>query len=375
MKVLLVEPDFPIPKKSKNHSAFLPIGLLKIGTYHGLRGDKVQLVRGNVEKAGIRFRPDVVKITSLFTYWSAYVKETVQHYTRMFPIAQIQVGGIFATMMPEACKSVTECDVVSPGLYADGAAENLDVDYSLLPEPVDYQIVHASRGCVRKCSFCAAWKLEPDITFRQSIVKDVRSNRLVFYDNNLLANPHIEHILGELSKFKFRKKLVYSECQSGIDGRILQKKPKLALALKKAHFLNPRIAWDTALSDEPNVKEQIDILSSVGYKAGRCDTDVFVFMLFNHKQPYEELCEKLECCRRWGVLIIDCRYRPLNLLEDGYRPRAKWQDDDEYHISKNWSDSEVRGFRRKVRRQNIAIRLGLPDNRYVDGVERRYLPI
>ena len=32
-KVLLVEPDFPIPNKSRNHSNFLPIGLLKIASY------------------------------------------------------------------------------------------------------------------------------------------------------------------------------------------------------------------------------------------------------------------------------------------------------------------------------------------------------
>ena len=28
-KVLLLEPNFPIPNKSRNHSDFLPIGLLK----------------------------------------------------------------------------------------------------------------------------------------------------------------------------------------------------------------------------------------------------------------------------------------------------------------------------------------------------------
>ena len=46
MKVLLVEPDFPVATKSKNHAHFLPIGLLKIGTYHKQKGDKVKLVRG-----------------------------------------------------------------------------------------------------------------------------------------------------------------------------------------------------------------------------------------------------------------------------------------------------------------------------------------
>ena len=29
MKILLVEPDFPIATKSKNHAHFLPIGLIE----------------------------------------------------------------------------------------------------------------------------------------------------------------------------------------------------------------------------------------------------------------------------------------------------------------------------------------------------------
>ena len=46
-KILLVEPNFPIPPKSKNHRDFLPIGLLKLASYHRAKGDKVKLVRGN----------------------------------------------------------------------------------------------------------------------------------------------------------------------------------------------------------------------------------------------------------------------------------------------------------------------------------------
>ena len=45
-KYLLIEPDFPIPKKSKNHKNFLPIGLLKIATYFIENGHQVILKRG-----------------------------------------------------------------------------------------------------------------------------------------------------------------------------------------------------------------------------------------------------------------------------------------------------------------------------------------
>ena len=44
-KVLLVEPNFPIPAKSRNHSNFLPIGLLKIASYLRSKSIEVKLIR------------------------------------------------------------------------------------------------------------------------------------------------------------------------------------------------------------------------------------------------------------------------------------------------------------------------------------------
>ena len=43
--VLLVEPNFPIPNKSRNHSNFLPIGLLKIAAYLKSKNINVELIR------------------------------------------------------------------------------------------------------------------------------------------------------------------------------------------------------------------------------------------------------------------------------------------------------------------------------------------
>jgi hypothetical protein len=372
MNILLVEPEFPLCRKSKNHSAFLPIGLLKIGSYHRKKGDKVKLICGNVEKKEIGLNPEKILITSLFTYWSSYVEVCVKYYKEMFPKARVEVGGIFASLMPDECKKITGCHRVSPGLYASGKAENIEIDYTLLPEPINYQIIHASRGCFRSCSFCGVWKIEPNIFYKKSIASEIRKNRLIFYDNNLLANPNIENIIDELTDYKYNNRVVYSESQSGLDGRILAKKPYLAKKLKAAHFKNPRIAWDSGISSYNKIENQIGILKEAGYVTGqRCN--IYVFMLFNHRRSFEEMLEKLEFCRKWGVLVIDCRYRPLNQLYDNYKSYLKSQKRSEYYIAPKWNDMQVREFRRKVRRQNIAIRLNLPEFRYIDGVEKRYI--
>lgn len=361
-KMLLVEPNFPIPTKSKNHSHFLPIGLLKIGSYHKLKGDKVKLVRG-VERCG--FTPDRILITSLFTYWSKYVHEATAFYRKAYPSAQIEIGGIYSSLMPGHCKDGSPFAKVCQGLYMDGAAEDVAIDFSLLPDPVDYQIIHTTRGCVRRCSFCGTWRIEPKFTYKSTVIQEIQKRKLIFYDNNFLANPDIDKILKELADYRTKKRHpLRCESQSGFDTRFLTE--ERARLLKMAHFVNPRIAWDGPYSEWPKVRHAINVLKKVGY--GR--RNYYIFMIYNYKLPYSEMKKKLEACRRWSVRVVDCRYRPLECTEDDYRPYA-YQGKGDYYIHQGWTDKKVRRFRKKVRQQNIAILLKLPNNRYIPGCESR----
>jgi hypothetical protein len=344
MKILLVEPEFPITAKSKNHRNYLPIGLLKIASYHRQKGDEIKLVRGNHYFS--YFTPDKIKITSLFTYWANYVWESVKFYKETYPNAEVIVGGIYASLMPEHCKR-SGCDEVFIGI--DDRAEKFKPAYDLIA--VDYQIVHTSRGCMRKCKFCGAWKIEPKFTSKESILDEICSNRIIFYDNNLLANPHIKDILKELAIATNNSRPVYSESQCGIDGRLLT--PAIARLLKQARFLNPRIAWDHSYKQWRIIKKQIDMLVEVGYPS----KDIYIFMIYNFEQNYYEMLKKLALCKKWEVQIADCRYRPLNQTYDNYNPRKK-QTKDDYSIHPSWTDRQIKNFRRKVRQQNIMIRHG-----------------
>jgi hypothetical protein len=363
VNILLVEPEFPVPDKSKNHSQFLPIGLLKIGTWHRRCGDTVRLVRG-LRAAGMQ--PSLILITSLFTYWSNEVHAAAQYYHERYPEAGIEVGGIYASLMPDHCRRMLPFAQVRPGLYQNGAAENVRVDFSLLREDLDYQILHTTRGCTRHCSFCGTWRIEPEFMFKRSILPEIQKPRLVFYDNNFLANPYVDDILGELSHVRLSGgRRLTCESQSGFDLRLLT--PARAQLLRDARFQYPRIAWDGPYGDWPKVRERVDILKEVGY--GR--KDIFVFMMFNHHLSYDEMRAKLDACRRWKVRVIDCRYRPLDQTFDNYVPGPKPQTSADYYIHPSWTDMQVRRFRRAVRHQNIAILLDLPNGRYVLGCEGR----
>jgi hypothetical protein len=359
-KILLVEPEFPIPPKSKNHSNFLPIGLLKLGAYYRKKGDKIKLNRGN-HPAG--FYPDRILVTSLFTYWSAYVKDTVQYYKKLYPEAKVEVGGIYATLMPAHCKKYTGCDSVFVGQHKE--AEKCLPAYDLVD--VDYQIIHGMRGCINKCSFCGIWRIE-EKSFKnaEQIKKEICSNHLIFYDNNMLVNPHIEEILEMLATATYNGKAVKCECQSGFDGRILIHNPQLAEMLKKAHFENIRVAWDFTYNRHEDVEKWIKLLEEAGYHR----KELFVFMIYNWDYLFEELENKRKKCYEWGVQISDCRFRPLNQTFDKYNPRIKEQTSDDYYISPFWTDKTIRTFRRNVRKQNICIRYNIPMERYEQTLER-----
>ena len=352
-KILLVEPNFPIPAKSKNHKNFLPVGLLKLASYYRNKDYLIKLVRGKLGLEDFDFIPDEIMVTSLFTYWSSYVKDSVDYYRKIFPKAKITIGGIYASLMPDHCLQNTKCDEVFVGIHKE--AEKYHPAYDLItnqnPHPIDFQILHTTRGCPRKCEFCGTWKIEPKFESKKSIKKEITKKKIIFYDNNLLKNRFIEKILQELIELKKKHKILWCESQSGFDGRILIEKPHLATLLKKAGFRYPRIAWDWKYSEYDKIKKQLDILNNGGYNS----KDIFVFMLYNWDLMFDEMENKRIKCWKWDVQIADCRYRPLNQTYDSY-DSIKTQTSKDYFIHENWIDKLVKQFRRNVRRQNICIR-------------------
>ncbi len=377
MKLLLIEPDFPIPPKSRNHKNFLPNGLLKLAAYHREEGSQVKLIRGcKTDLRDIRavpigrwYIPDEIWITSLFTYWIPYVRDCVDHYRKLYSKHKlvIKVGGVAASLFGvEETKRLTGCDEVHLGTYKE--AENVDTmllkkEYETYVPEVDFQILHSQRGCERHCPFCGTWKVEPEFTEIYSIKDRIFKKKLVFYDNNFLADKDLVHttraekILDELIELKKEKKILWCESQSGFDGRLLLENPAIAKKIKRAGFRYPRIAWDWGLNQHKKIKEQIETLKEAGYQA----KEISVFVLYNWDIPFEEMEEKRKMCFKWGVQISDCRFRPLNQDHDDYNPR-KSQDSSDYFINeeKGWTDEKIKTFRRHIRMQNICVRHGFP---------------
>lgn len=385
MKILLVEPNFPFPNKSRNkanqiHKNFLPIALLKFATMYKNQGNVVRLVRGKTRKEEIGFVPDEIIVTSIFTYWSRYVWDCISHYRQLFPNSLIRLGGIYATLHAKNEKFKTQTRKfkvkIHKGIHK--RAENFLPDYSILSD-VEYHATHMMRGCIRRCTFCGTWILEPLRTnkTKDEILKEliaIGKNKVIFYDNNILANPNIKEILKAFSELKINNKSVFFESQSGFDGRLLKRDPELARLIRKAGFRNVRIAWDNGLKDRGSIKKQVDILVAAGYKA----KDILIFMIYNFNIPYEKMLKKIVNCKEWGVQIADCRYRPLDLDYDNYNPHMRHgQPEGSYYIHKEagWEDTKIRDFRSRVRKHNIWVRYAKDKGKEYDNKMERWSAI
>lgn len=362
----LVEPEWPMPTKSKNfaskgenHHKWTPIGLLKIGAMLEDQGHIIRLIKGTIEPTLFDSQiPDEIWITTLFTYYEEYVMEAVRHYHHSYSKAKINIGGIATTLQPDRYKRLLreiglpkEQYQVYVGIFPE--AEKYKPAYHLLGD-YSTNILHGQRGCIRKCKFCGNWKLESfSYKTAEEIISEIDRNMVVFYDNNSLANPNFLRFLKLVKDYKVNGKYIKFESQSGFDARLLTH--ELAAALKKARFINPRIAWDNGVEDRKVIERSIEMLERAGYRR----KDIQVFMLYNWIYPFEVMELKRKQCMGWGVKVADCRFRPLDSYYDNYNPRAE-QSSEDYYIHEGWDDKLIKQFRKHCRGQNILINRALP---------------
>lgn len=344
--ILLVQPNYPIAHKTRYNKEYYPLALLKIASYLKTKNIKSDIVICGAGDYHLKKEYDMIFITSLFTYHSKSVKKAVQCFKHKYLNTPIILGGVYATLLPEHAKKYTGAHYIYTGIIPEA---EISIDQSLeLYKHVDFQILHTSRGCIRQCNFCGSHKIEPNFIYKKTIKKEINKEKILFYDNNLLANPYIKDILLELKELKKQKKIKYVENQSGFDGRLLT--PEIAQLLKEAGFKNPKIAWDHHYKDYPKIKKQLDMLTNAGFKP----KTIGVFMVYNYNIPYEEMEKKRAYVHNYGSLIIDCRYRPLTQTYDNYNSWKK-QTDKDYYIHPLWTDKKIKQFRKNVRQSNVCI--------------------
>jgi len=300
MHILLVEPDY--------YTRYPPLGLLKIGALHRLRGDTIELVRGLMRPAG---QPERIYVTSLFTYAWKPVHEAVAHYKRMFPDATVHLGGIYASLLPEHAK-LSGADIVHQGLMPE--AENLMPAYDLIPA-WNASILFASRGCLRRCGFCSVPKLEGRPNSLRYGIRHLiypGHKRVILWDNNILGNSNWRDVFDELIELGLEV-----DFNQGLDARLVT--DEVAERIGRIRMSVVRLAYDF-YGIGPAVKRAIERLEA----AGKRRRDIVVYTLFNYTDDPGDFLDRVKDLLSWGVVTYPMRYEPLTSLAKNKFVSPRW---------------------------------------------------
>lgn len=345
--ILLVEPDY--------RSKFPPLGLLRISSLHKSCGDHVTFARGCVEtlRAAHWHR---IYVSSLFTWELPRTVKTIQYYSQsVVDPANIVVGGVGATLMPDYVERRVACRVVRGPVDRKGklhkdfpSLERYVPDYSILDSaewdyrPKDSYFSRTTKGCIRKCIFCAVPHLEPRFSRNSHWRREIRQVRqehgerqhLVLLDNNVLANPHLSDILASIRSEGFeqgatrngRKRTV--DFNQGIDARLVT--TKVAGWLRSINLAPVRLAFDFD-AIEPHYRTAVQRLADVGFR------HYTTYLMFNFndtpKSLYRRMKVNLELGREYRIEItgFPMRFIPIN-------------DVDRQYVSPGWTWRYLRGI-------------------------------
>lgn len=298
MNILLVEPKY--------YTKYPPLGLLKIASYHRHKGDNVQLVKGN---KWVSNYPDKIYVTSLFTYAWKPVHDTIDFYKQWYPKAEIILGGIYASLMPEhAAAAGVE---VFTGVWDE--VENYMPAWDLVPGWKS-SILFSSRGCIRKCPFCGVRLCEPNFIASQSVRHLIFSGhkKIVCWDNNILASPYLKNIFEE-----FKESGLEVDFNQGLDARLLT--AEVAYLLKNMKIKTIRLAYDETVNRNFLFKA-IQNLKNVGFRS----KDIFVYVLYNFQDNPIDFLERIKDLMEWEVVAYPMRYEPIDSLEKGKYISPGW---------------------------------------------------
>ena len=371
--ILLIEPGY----KNK----YPPLGLMKLAQYHGPRGkrDKVTFIKGE-DRSAFGAAWDRIYITTLFSFEFSRIAQSIDFALKVANghADKIFVGGIAASLMPEKFASQAswqgirfiqglltgpparslKLDEFSEELYSDDthgqAIEDLTPDYSIL-EQIEYKypvrdayFAYASRGCIRKCTFCGVPKLEGDQRDSGSITAVVRNiealygpkKDLILMDNNIVASPRFHEIIAETRDLGFVPDAKLSvgrvpvqrrvDFNQGVDARILCKDPGYLRDLATICLKPLRIAFDHLGLKAPYERavryaHEFGLLSMSNY------------MLYNFHDTPADLFERM----RLNVTLNE--ELGLRIWSFPMRYQPTWLPD-RSHVGEKWTRYQLRSM-------------------------------
>lgn len=312
-RILLVKPGYENP--------YPPLGLMKISTWYKSKGDIVHFKDDARDPNTIYFSNDnevkvgklcehydKLYITSLFTYHARKVIESIYFCQEKYPHSEIKVGGIMATLLSNYIKEKT--GIESHKGLLDGA-ENCSPDYKLFSSLFNLKcsITFTTRGCPRRCEFCAVKEHEPEFFPKENWEKDIDPNKnlIIFWDNNWFYSPNFFKDIQKLKKLN--KPFDFNQ---GLDCRLFDEEKAKLLSQTRLKLL--RFAFDNSVQDG-YIQNAIKLAQKHGFK------DMRVYVLYNSHDPHdtpEYFFYRINELNKLGALSYPMKFRPIDSIDGNY---------------------------------------------------------
>lgn len=317
-RILLVEPGYK--------ALYPPLGLMRISMWHKRRGDQVDFFKdgANASYFGhrnpkLKIRYDTIYISTLFTYHYTEVIKCIKKFQGLYPDAEIKVGGVLATLLPNLIKKETG---ITPHIGLLKKIENTPPDYSLCPK-FRCSLTFATRGCFRKCKYCVVPIIEPEFFVRERWERDVNpsSEKIIFWDNNWLHSPNFYKDIEKLKQIG--KPYDFNQ---GLDCRLFDREKAELLAQTK--IIPLRFAFDNP-SQEGSIQEAITVAREFGF------SDIRIYVLYNSEEKYDTpgyFYRRINELNKLGVVVYPMKYRPINST------KPNW-------VSPRWDKDVLRGLK------------------------------
>jgi len=256
------------------------------------------------------------------SFWHKISRDSVNFYDCRTEYDIVYKSKIF-TFTPDIPDEIIRADKIIKGGYGyDPMAKLPDYidamcpDYSLYPE-YDFALGYISRGCVRKCGFCAVHRIEGKL--RQVATHHAfwqGQKEIVLMDNNFTALPnrmnHLESLARTKSVINFKQ---------GLDIRLIDDEFVKALSKcrlpKELHFAFD----DNNISDQ--VAKGIELLRNHLGKR-----DLIFYVLCGYNTTIEQDVERLRILKKFDrvtpfVMIYRDPYDKVS-HEPIYKHLARW---------------------------------------------------
>jgi len=221
---------------------------------------------------------------------------------------RVRAGGPAVTMNSEALVDVAEL-----GGQVDAMPHhNLNATFT-------------SRGCIRKCGFCAVPIIEGTL---RELPDSEWTPKPIICDNNLLAcsDAHFDRVIDRLQSANIKQ----IDFNQGLDARLLTEHHAARIA--ELDLFAVRLAFDS-MRYEDEFLQAFDTLKRAGIPARK----IRVYVLFGFDDDPEDARYRLEKVRSLGTQPNPMRFQPLDAVRRNEYIAPKWTDYECRRYMRYWS--------------------------------------